>query len=126
MDVDRGATRFSGREFGVQDLTLIRQVVDGCSGLSRMELAHTICDLLGWKRPNGSLKGRECREFLERLESRGIVGLPEKRRRRPKGSRTSVPHTVRGDPARTLIGTVREFDPIVVDQVRDRAQRLWF
>jgi len=64
--------RFSGREFATQDVSLIREVVEGCSGISRTELSYTVCELLEWRRPNGGLKGRECLNFLERLESEGV------------------------------------------------------
>ena len=69
--------RFSGREFAPQDVSLIREVVEGCSGISRTELSYTVCELLEWRRPNGGLKGRECLNFLERLESEGYFRLPE-------------------------------------------------
>ena len=69
-------TRFSGRVFSVQEVTLIREIVRDCSGLSRMELARTVCELLRWRRPNGRLKARECREFLERLDAGGALVLP--------------------------------------------------
>ena len=66
------ATRsFSGRAFSAREMTLIREVVRDCPGLSRMELARTVCELL---RPNGRLKARECREFLERLDADGAAG----------------------------------------------------
>ena len=55
-------TRFSGRAFSGRDMTLIGEVVRECSGLSRVELARTVCELLRWRRPNGRLKARECRE----------------------------------------------------------------
>ena len=58
------ATRFSGRSFSVQEVTLIREVVRDCSGLSRMELARTVCELLRWRRPNGRLKARDAKRRL--------------------------------------------------------------
>ena len=59
---------FVGHEVGAEELGLIREVVGRFGGLSRGELAETVCELLAWTRPTGRLKGRECREFLERLE----------------------------------------------------------
>ena len=64
MSLER-VTRFCGREVSDTDVALMREVVDQCSGLSRMELAATVCELLGWTRASGSVKARECREFLE-------------------------------------------------------------
>lgn len=114
------ATRYSGREFGPDELALIHEVVESCWGLSRKELAQTICELLGWKRPSGALKAQECREFLERLETAGAVELPERQSRRPVGSRTRVPVTARGERGRDLVGDVGDFTPIAIEGPRWR------
>lgn len=119
-------TRYSGRDFTPDELALIREVVESCSGLSRKELAQTVCELLGWKRPSGALKAQECREFLERLESAGVLGLPKKQRRRPVGSRTRIPVTARGERGRDLVGEVGEFAPIQLEAVATADQRLLF
>jgi hypothetical protein len=118
--------RFSGRQFTPKELALIHEVVETCSGLSRKELAQTVCELLGWTRPSGALKARECREFLEKLESAGVLALPEKAVTRPVGSRTRVPVTARGDPGRQLVGEVGAFAPIKVEAVETADQRLLF
>ena len=117
---------FAGRGFARAELQLIREVVQSCAGLSRMELAHTVCELVGWTRPSGSLKARECREFLERLDATGQLGLPAKRARRPRGSRTAVPHTARGEPGPALRGSVREVEPITLSPVRSLEDRQLF
>ncbi len=123
---DGGRLQFTGRAVGPDELALIREVVASCPGLSRMELAHTVCELLGWTRPQGTLKGRECREFLEGLAARGLLHLPAKRPGRPVGARTHVPVTARGDPGAPLTGTVGEVGPIGLEAVREPAQRALF
>jgi hypothetical protein len=127
MATRTNATSFSGRRFTAAELGLIGEVVDSCAGLSRMELAQTVCELLRWKRPSGSLKARECWEFLQRLESWGWLKLPEKRpwqrRERRPGAATS-PWGRESGPA--LEGTVGEFQPIVLEQVRRPEQRHWY
>ena len=85
--MERTDLRFLGRRVTEEDLTMMQEVVVSCVGLTRMELARTVCELLGWKRRNRSLKARECREFLEKLESRALLVLQEKRAGRPIGSR---------------------------------------
>ena len=117
-------TRFCGCEVGEADVALMREVVVQCSGLSRMELAATVCELLGWTRAGGSVKARECRELLEELEARGILSLPEKRPGRPRGLRTRVPVTDRGEPGRALTGTLRDIAPVSLEQVTTKDQRL--
>jgi hypothetical protein len=70
---------FCGREFTAKEVSLIQEVVETCAGLSRLELAHTVCELLEWKRPGGGLKARECRDFLAHLEGQGVLTLPDKK-----------------------------------------------
>ena len=117
---------FSGKSFSSAELELITQVVKRCGGLSRMELAHTVCELLQWSRPGGGLKARECREFLEALDAQGVLRLPAKRATKPVGSTTRVPVSVSGEPAALLEGKVGAFEPIVLEPVRTREQRLLF
>ena len=116
--------RFCGREVCDADLVLIESVVEQCSGLSRMELAATVCELLGWTRVSGSLKARECREFLEELEASGLLSLPERRAGRPRGSRTRVPVTERGEAGRALTGSVKDIAPVSVECVTTEDERL--
>lgn len=121
-----GVWHFVGHEVGAEELGLIRDVVGRFGGLSRGELAHTVCELLAWKRPTGRLKGRECREFLERLEVAGVLTLPGKRTGRPVGSRTRVPVTARGDAQAGITGTVRDIAPILIERVETPDARLLF
>ena len=121
-----GAWNFVGHQVGPQELDLIKAVVGQFAGLSRDELAYTVCELLGWTRATGRLKGRECREFLERLQAAGVVTLPAKRIGRPVGARTQVPVTARGDVQATVTGTVRDVAPIVIERVTTGDERLLF
>lgn len=73
----------------------------------------------------GGLKGRECLEFLERLESEGFFTLPQKQRRRPR-YKTSRGIAERGEPGATLVGRVEEFAPIMVELVESGEDRLLF
>lgn len=121
------ARNFSGRRFTAAELHLIREVVDSCAGLSRKELAQTICELLRWKRASGALKARECWEFLERLESQGLLKLPEKRAWQPRVQQPGVATSILGEePGQALEGTVGEFQPIVLEEVfRPEQRRLY-
>jgi len=124
--VHEGVWQFVGHKVGAEELGLIREVVGRFGGLSRGELAETVCELLAWTRPTGRLKGRECREFLERLERAGVLTLPGKRTGRPVGSRTRVPVTERGEAQAGIAGTVRDIAPILIERVATAADRLLF
>ncbi len=121
-----GSLRCAGQAVGPAELALIREVVATCAGLSRRELAHTVCELLGWTRPQGTLKGREAREFLEGLAARGLLTLPAKRPGRPVGGRTAVPVTARGHPGPPLAGPVGTVGPIALEGVQTPAQHALF
>jgi hypothetical protein len=114
---------FCGRKFTSKEISLIQEIVGTCGGLSRRELAHTVCELLEWKRPNNRLKFRECGDFLELLESRGVLNLPEKKRKGQNNSQKIIPESPCRQPFSTLNGSVEEFAPLEVQRVQNRAQR---
>lgn len=122
----RESQRFCGREFTGEELSLIQEVVESCGGISRLELAQTVCELLEWKRAGGGLKARECRDLLERLESQGHLRLPEKRATISRKPRKSMGPTENGQGCATLVGSVEEYGPIEVELVQSQEQRLVF
>jgi hypothetical protein len=116
----------SGRSFTEEEISAIVRMVSMCAGLSRFELAQTVCELLEWRRDNGALKARECRDLLERLEARGDLRLPAKRPGRPKGRRTSTAQTDRGERRGDIAGALPEVAPVELDLVREAEGRaLW-
>ena len=106
-----GTERFCGREVNDETLSEIREIVDSCSGISRTELANTVCELWDWKRPRGGLKTVECRQFLEHLENRGLIVLPEGRSGRPPGVKTRVLRTESGEEQTVFSGTLGNSPP---------------
>jgi hypothetical protein len=114
---------FCGREFTGEEISLIQEVVGTCGGISRRELAHTVCELLEWKRPNDRLKARECSDLLELLESKGALNLPEKKRKGKTGSKKIISKSPYVQPSSTLSGSVEEFTPLEIQRVQNRDQR---
>ena len=114
---------FCGRTFTGEEISLIQEIVDTCGGISRTELAHTVCELLEWKRPSNRLKGQECTEFLESLESKGVLNLPEKQRKGQKNVQKIVPESPVLKPFSTLSDSVEAFTPLEVLRVQNRDQR---
>lgn len=110
---------FKDRDFSVSELEMIREVVASCPGLSRQELANTVCELLGWRRANGQLKTWESKQLLQRLEQEQGIRLPVLRLTKPKGGGTRIPdQPLEREP---LGGTLREVAPVRLQVVESRA-----
>jgi hypothetical protein len=118
--------KFCGRMFSTDEIVEINEIIGSCNGISRTELANTVCELFEWKRANGKLKTVECRQFLEYLESKGVVELPIRGKGRPKGAKSKVGRSAEGECGEIISGKVKDFSPIELWLVRDKAERdLW-
>jgi hypothetical protein len=116
--------RFKGRNFGSDELDVIRDIVGDYKRLSRQELANTVCELLDWKRPNGGLKTREACELLERLDAAGQIALPSASSRgRPRGSKTKIELTEASQAQAELYAQLREVEPVRLCLVETAEQR---
>ena len=116
--------RFCGKPVGDDDWNVLLEIVDSC-GLSRHELARTICEGLSWVRPSGRLKARECYEYLELLEARGLLKLPARREQRARGA-TSIVFTDAGRERAHRVGELSDVAPVKLGLVSNAQERaLW-
>jgi hypothetical protein len=69
---------FSGRTFCSEDIELIQWTRKKYPELKRREFIHTICEFFEWKTLAGKSKIPQCEEFLELLETKGLLTLPPK------------------------------------------------
>ncbi|MEE4113554.1 MAG: DUF4338 domain-containing protein [Desulfobacteraceae bacterium] len=117
---------FCGRVICRDQISEIAVIVDTFPKLTRTELANTICELYSWKRPTGKLKTVECRQFLERLDARGIIRLPACKTQYIRQTKPTTHRTGRTDKQSTISSKLSELSPIVLTRVRNSAQRrLW-
>lgn len=122
MNTIKSRFQSCGREFTQEELSLIQEIVEDCSNLTRTELAGTVCELLDWKRPSGRLKKHECRGFLENLEVAGVISLPEKKNS-IKGKNTKPTMPLNGaQPWSKLSGNIEDFAPVDVELVENPKQ----
>ncbi len=125
-EVSRGVVR-CGRKITAQELEAARETVRLCAGLSRAELAETICEHWGWVTASGAGKVTACLNVLEVLERNGELQLPAKHKR-PKTERVrGARHTKRtAPPDEVLVGKLADVSPVRLEMVegRDRA-KLW-
>lgn len=118
--------KFCGHQVTDSELALIKEMTEEFWGISRTELAETLCELLEWKRPNGRLKGVECRQFLEELEAQSVVRLPKPRQGKPKGARAKAGRSEPGEAQQSIKGKLRELGEVTLVKVESREDReLW-
>jgi hypothetical protein len=110
-----GGLSFCGRELRLQELDLVRLT----------ELAHTVCELLEWRRPNGSLKGRECYLFLQALHDRGwLPWLPSPQVRTCRARATVL--DFQSEVQSPLTGALGDYLPLRLHRLESRADRRLF
>jgi len=117
---------FCGRQLSAEEIDLVRNLIHDFPALSLTELSRTICELLGWRRPTGSLKDHECYLFLQRLKDRGLLpSLPPIRGTSARGPRT-VCLNDQSAPQSALLGSVADYLPLEFDLISDAAGRVLF
>jgi hypothetical protein len=108
------------------ELNLVRQIIADFPRLSQAELAHTICELLDWRRPNGKLKSPECVEWLQKWQGRnGLPSLPVLRVTKPRGAHRFQTDP-QGDPQPPLRGRLVDYQPLRLQFIEDVAGRHLF
>lgn len=115
-----------GEPLSSEEWETIQETIEICKNLSRTELAATLCEHMGWYRANHKAKVRECLGWLDELSQKKRVLLPEKKTGRPKGKRTQVPRTPRGEPDRTIHAPLSALGPLQIRLVKRKDDhQLW-
>jgi len=122
----RGIVR-CGRKITAQEIEAARETVKLCSGLSRRELAETICEHWSWVTASGSRKVTACLNVLEELEGEGELRLPAKHKRPNTERVREAEHTQRtAPPDEVLIGNLEDVRPVRIELVENKGRtNLW-
>src|ERR1019366_10089659 len=72
-----------GRAISRAELQQLRSLLESHPDWSRYRLSRQLCSLWDWRAPNGQLKDMAARTLLLKLEQRGHIRLPQKRRPSP-------------------------------------------
>jgi len=114
-----------GRPISREEMEEICDTVEACRGLSRKELALTICEHLSWYSASGSAKVDACLKLLKKLEAQGGLELPAKRVSLPR-QWEEPRRSRRSDPQPPIEGDVGRIGGVRLELVRDRRTvRLW-
>jgi len=116
---------FCGRTFSAGEVDLMRHLAAEFSALAVTEIAHTVCELLHWRRPGGGLKSHECRQLLERLAAGGLLQLPALRKTGGNGARRPDISMTCSEP-RLVECSASECGPLELVRVEGKKEsRLW-
>jgi len=125
--LSKSSEKFCGQVVTKAQLKDIMEIIETFPNLSRTELAHTVCELFSWTRPTGKLKGVECRQFLERLDAKGLIRLPVIRQQAPKKSKPKISKTRQTDFQPINSAKLKALSPILLTRVKTKEQRqLWY
>jgi len=117
--------KFCGKPLTTEELDLIKDLAEDFWGISRTELANTVCELLSWERSNGKSKTVECIQFLDELEKLEIIGLPKKRSAGRQASK-GIARTKQGESRELIIGSPGHLKGLVFEPVTTNEQRRLF
>ena len=119
--------KFCGQIVNKGQIVEIAEIIETFPKLSRTELANTVCEIFSWKRPTGKLKSVECRQFLERLDEKGVITLPASRKQYANRGSAKVQRSGKADIQPTISAKLKELAPILLIRVKTQAQRqLWY
>jgi len=115
-----------GRRMATKDILRIRQLITDYPGWSRRRLSEVLCAEWDWRNGSGRLKDMATRTLLLKLEARGLIRLPA--RRRIPSNRMAVRHVSRQTWDTTPVtGILRELGPLTLREVStDGAARIRF
>lgn len=110
-----------GRRLAPADLALVRDLVEGHPEWSRYRLSRELCARWDWRTERGAWKDMAARTLLAKLDARGWIRLPARRRVSPNRHRLAPP------PARTwdttpIRGSLRELTPLRIEEVSGRPE----
>ena len=116
-----------GRQISEQEIDEIKETINLCWRLSRYELAQTVSEHLQWYTASGSLKVDACLKLLDKLQTRGVLRLPEKQNGLKGVIKPSLCLTEQTAPQAEIVCELWDLGPIELEVVNDKqAARLWY
>ena len=115
-----------GRRLETEDIHRIRCMIAENPQWSRWRLSKTLCAEWNWCNANGQLKDMAARSLLVKLNERGLIQLPPRRRKTPNRMALQSPHRVTWDET-PITAALSEVEPLTIREVStDAAARIQF
>ena len=117
--------RYCGRDFTVEEIDRIREMIAAQPPLNRAALSRRVCDELRWLRPDGARKDMSCRVAMLRMERDGLIRLPPPLCKNANGRIRPKP-TAAGEPRESIELPRAALGEITLRPVRSRQDSaLW-
>ena len=104
-----------GRWLGIEDIAQIQRLIADNPGWSRRRLSEFLCAEWNWRNGSGLLKDMATRSLLVKLDARGLIHLP-RRRRIPSNRMARKIHRQEWDTT-PVAGTLGEMGPLELQEV---------
>ena len=116
-----------GKYFTKEIANRIQEAISENPSISRYKLSQKVCGWLDWRSQNGKFKDVSCRKALLELDRKGIIRLPELKKRynfQKSAELIDIPDIARVDCNLSELGKV-ELVPVVVDYKNKEQSRIW-
>lgn len=118
--------RYGGREFTLNEIKWIKQLIETNQTLNRTKLSRFVCEHLNWRKPDGGWKEVRCRVAMLEMEKEGLIHLPSAMAQPPQFRNKKILHTTRSDPQTFLQTPVHDLGELQWVLVLKRKQAsLW-
>jgi hypothetical protein len=125
MKLDDFPRTICGKLLDLDDLAMIRRIIDSDPSATRAQISRDVCLAWSWFKPDGCLKDMSCRVLLLKLYRSGLVTLPEPRVTNGNGQKFSR-RTKRGEAKENIAGPVQSLLPLELQRVASKKDSfLW-
>ena len=110
-----------GRHLSEADLDGIRRLIATHPDWHRYRISVELAESWNWRTGTGQLKDMAARSLLLKLEQRGWLTLPPRRRKAPKRlplAATTSDHELPFPPPATIVGPLANLQPLRLETVR--------
>ena len=114
--------RIQGRIISDEDVALVRQLIEGHPDWSRNQITLALAEAWNWRTATGRLKNFAGSSLLLKLEKRGLIRLPERRRPPPKRVIRPEPDLPWPDPA-PITEPLQELLPLTIEALASKQPR---
>jgi len=109
-----------GRQLETSDIFRIRQLMAENPNWSRRRLSEVIAQEWDWRNGSGQLKDMAARTLLLKLDARGLIKLPP-RRRKPSNRMAEGRVSRRDWDMESVTGTLRQLGPLTIQEISGNA-----